>query len=136
MTTDMKQPGADWLQIVRSNGTSEFAKSFAPGVTLHASVIDKPLTGVDQLSAFFAATSKMYERLAFVAETIDGPLTVLEWEGLAAGIPVFGATLVRRDTHGRIASVQLFHSPLSVVRRFSADLAARLSDKLGREHSA
>ncbi len=136
MTIEMKQPGNDWLQIVRSNGTPEFAKSFAPDVTLQASVLNKPLAGVDQIGAFFAATSKMYERLAFVAETVDGPLTVLEWEGSTGGIPVFGATLVRRDTRGRIASVQLFHSPLSVVHQFSTDLAARLSDNLGREHFA
>ena len=128
------RPGAGWLRVVMQNGTPEFDAAFRPDAVLQASVLRKPLVGPRLIAAFFSATSRMYERIAFTAETAGTAATYLEWEGQAFGIPVAGTTIVRKDAAGLIAGIRLFHSPYGVVQPFSQELARRLAGTLGPDH--
>src|SRR6266849_2037827 len=142
ISTPSRLPGAEWREIAKKSGTKEFAAAFAPNPVLETSVLNGPCIGVDAIAAFFAATaSGMYDALSFTHETVDGRKTYLEWEGKAFGEDVGGATILTRDEAGLIVGVRLYHRPLQMVRRFSADLAKRLKGKidsslLGKEISA
>jgi hypothetical protein len=118
-------PGQDWIAVVGKNGTSEFATAFVAQPVLHA-----PCIGVQPIAAFFAVTSGMYDTLAFTHETKDGSKICLEWEGKVFGEDVAGTTILTRNDAGLIESVQLYHRPLHIVVRFSAELGRRLQGKL------
>jgi hypothetical protein len=123
-------PGQDWIAVVGKNGTSEFATAFVAQPVLHASVLNAPCIGVEPIAAFFAVTSGMYDRLAFTHETKDSSKICLEWEGKVFGEDVAGTTILTRNDAGLIESVQLYHRPLHIVVRFSAELGRRLQGKL------
>jgi hypothetical protein len=123
-------PGQDWIAVVGKNGTSEFATAFVAQPVLHASVLNAPCIGVEPIAAFFAVTSGMYDRLAFTHETKDGSKICLEWEGKVFGEDVAGTTILTSNDAGLIESVQLYHRPLHIVVRFSAELGRRLQGKL------
>jgi len=108
MTTDTNAPGTAWMQIVKKNGTSDFAASFTADARLQASALSKAVVGPTLIGAFFAATSKMYEHIEFTAETVDGVKTYLEWDGI-------------------------YQSPFDVVREFSSGLKERLEGTLGQD---
>ena len=128
---NQRAPGHDWIALVRTNGTAEFGKAFAPHPTLDASVLNGPCVGVQAIAAFFAATSGgMYETIAFTHETTSGMKTYLEWQGKAFGKQVSGTTILTRNTEGLIEHIQLYHSPLQVVVEFSRELAKRLQGKV------
>jgi hypothetical protein len=133
MTTDTNPPGTAWMQIVRKNGTSDFAAAFTADARLQASALSKAVVGPTLIGAFFAATSKMYEHVEFTAETVDGAKTYLEWDGIYAGKSVAGATLLTRNESGLINNIKLFQSPFSVVREFSSGLKDRLAGTLGQD---
>jgi hypothetical protein len=126
----MRGPGQDWLDIVRKNGSEGFSKAFAENVVLDASVMNGSCAGVDMVGAFFSATSGMYDRIAFTHETVDRLKTYLEWEGQAFGMDVAGSTILTRDGSGLIRSIRLYHRPLHLVVRFSAELGRRLNGKV------
>ncbi len=123
-------PGQDWIAIVRKSGTSEFATAFVAHSVLYASVLNAPCIGVERIGAFFAATGGMYDIIAFTRETKDGSKTFLEWEGNVFGEDVAGTTILTRDEAGLIESIQLYHRPLHIVVRFSAELRRRLQGRL------
>jgi hypothetical protein len=123
-------PGRDWIAVVRENGTNEFATAFVAQPLLYASVLNAPCIGVDRIAAFFAATSGMYDTIAFTHETKDGSKTCLEWAGKVFGEDVGGTTILTRDDAELIESVQLYHRPLHILVRFSAELRRRLQGKL------
>jgi len=125
-----RAPGQDWIVIVRKNGTHEFATAFVAQPMLYASVLSAPCIGVERIAAFFAATSGMYDTIAFTHATKDDSKTFLEWEGKVFGENVAGTTILTRDEAGLIESVQLYHRPLHIVVRFSAELRRRLQGKL------
>ena len=125
-----RAPGQDWIAVVRKNGTNEFATAFVAQPVLYASVLNAPCIGVGCIAAFFAATSGMYDTIAFTHETKDGSKTCLEWEGKVFGEDVGGTTILTRDDAGLIESVQLYHRPLHILVRFSAELGRRLQGKL------
>jgi hypothetical protein len=126
-----RQPGEDWIAIVRKNGMPEFADAFAANPVLHTSVMSGPCVGVEAIAAVFAATAGgMYDTLVFTHETVDGPKTYLEWEGNAFGKSVGGSTILTRNAAGLIQSVQIYHRPLPMVLRFSAELENRLKGKV------
>ena len=133
VSTSTRLPGAEWREIVKKNGTKEFAAAFEPNAVLETSVLNGPCAGVDAIAAFFAATAGgMYDTLAFTHETVDGPKTYLEWEGRAFGKDVGGTTILTRNEAGLIASVRLYHRPFTMVQRFSAELAKRLKGKINK----
>lgn len=129
--TAPRKPGEGWRAIVRKNGTPEFAAAFAPNPVLEASVMNGRLIGVEAIGSFFAAaTSGMYDSLAFTNETVDGVKTYLEWEGKASGRDVGGTTILTRNEAGLIESVRLYHRPLQILVLFSAEMAKRLQGKV------
>src|ERR1700730_13755614 len=66
----------------------------------------------------------------FTHETKGGSKTCLEWEGKVFGEDVGGTTILTRDDAELIESVQLYHRPLHILVRFSAELGRRLQGKL------
>ncbi len=87
-------------------------------------------SGLGRIAAFFAVTSAMYESIAFTHETKDSSKICLEWEGKVFGEDVGGTTILIRDDAELIESVQLYHRPLHILVRFSAELGRRLQGKL------
>jgi len=128
-----RRPGDDWITLVRKSGTPEFASAFAANPVLHTSVLAGPCVGVDAIATIIkASTGGMYDALTFTHETVDGPKTYLEWEGKAFGNSVAGGTILTRDASGLIQSIQIYHRPLPMVLRFSAELEDRLMGKVPR----
>jgi hypothetical protein len=126
-----RQPGEDWVAIVRKSGTPEFAAAFVANPVLHTSVLSRPCAGGEAgATGLAASTGSMYDTLVFTHETVEGPKTYLEWEGKAFGKSVGGATILTRNTAGLIQSVQIYHRPLPMVLQFSAALENRLKGKV------
>jgi hypothetical protein len=123
--------GSKWRAIVGKSGTSEFATAFTANPVLEASVLNRPVVGIDAIGEFFVATAHgMYDSLKFTTETTDGRKTYLEWEGSVFGKEVGGTTVLTRDATGLIESVRLYHRPLPIVLEFSKELARRLKGKI------
>jgi hypothetical protein len=93
---------------------------------LEASVVSRPIVGPVGLWAFFQATRAMYERLDFTHEIGTKARTCLEWEGVFAGKPVAGVTVITRDDRGAITSVRLHHRPLDQVVAFAETISRLL----------
>ena len=89
--------------------------------------MSRPIVGPIGLWAFFQATRKMYERIGFTHEIGTKARTCLEWEGVFAGKPVAGATIITRDDRGAITSVRLHHRPFDQVVAF-AEAISRFRD--------
>src|SRR5688572_29662014 len=119
MTTDTNPPGTAWMQIVKKNGTSDFAAAFTADARLQTSALSKAVVGPTLIGAFFAATSKMYEHVEFSAEAVAGAKTYLEWDAIFAGKPVAGATILTRNASGLINNIKLYQSAFPVVREAS-----------------
>ena len=125
-----RAPGQEWIAVLRKHGTNEFATAFVAQPVLYASVLNAPCIGIERIAAFFAGTSSMYDTIRFTHETTDSSKTCLEWEGKVFGEDVAGTTILTRDDAGLIESVQLYHRPLHIIVRFSAELRRRLQGKL------
>ena len=123
-------PGQDWTAVLRKNGTKEFATAFVAQPMLYASMLNAPCIGVERIAAFSAGTSAMYDTISFIHETTDSSKTCLEWGGKVFGEDVAGTTILTSNDAGLIESVQLYHRPLHIVVRFSAELRRRLQGKL------
>src|SRR5271170_6388882 len=119
-------PGEAWTEIVGRPTREEFSRAFASDVVLEASVLSRPIVGPAGLWAFFQATRAMYERVAFTHEIGTKARICLEWEGVFAGKPVAGATIITRGDHGAITSVRLHHRPLDQVIAFAEAISRRL----------
>jgi hypothetical protein len=119
-------PGEAWTEIVHRPTLEEFSRAFASDVVLEASVVSRPIVGPIGLWAFFQATRAMYERIGFTHEIGTKTRTCLEWEGVFAGKPVAGATIITRDHRGTITSVRLHHRPFDQVVAFAGAISRRL----------
>ena len=119
-------PGAAWTEIVSRPMLEEFSRAFASDVVLEASVLSRPIVGPMGLWGFFQATRAMYERIGFTHEIGTKARTCLEWEGVFAGKPVAGVTIVARDDHGLITSVRLHHRPFDQVVAFAETISRHL----------
>jgi hypothetical protein len=119
-------PGEAWAEVVHRPTLEEFSRAFAPDVVLQASVVRRPIVGPIGLWTFFQATREMYERIGFTHEIGTKARTCLEWEGVFAGKPVAGATIITRDDRGAITSVLLHHRPFDQVVAFAEAISQRL----------
>jgi pimeloyl-ACP methyl ester carboxylesterase len=122
-------PGEAWAEIVRRPTLEEFSRAFAPDVVLGGSVVSRPIVGPAGLWAFFQATRAMYERIGFTHEFGTKARTCLEWEGVFAGKPVAGTTIITRDDREAITSVGLYHRPLDQVVAFAEAISRHLASK-------
>ena len=119
-------PGAAWTEIVSRPTLEEFSRAFASDVVLEASVLTCPIVGPAGLWAFFQATRTMYERIGFTHEIGTKARTCLEWEGVFAGKPVAGVTILTLDDGGSITSVRLHHRPFDQVVAFAETISRHL----------
>ena len=119
-------PGEAWNEIVRRPTLEEFSRAFASDVVLAGSVVSRPIVGPAGVWAFFQATREMYERLGFTHEVGTNARACLEWEGVFAGKPVAGATILTWDDRGAITSVGIYHRPFDQVVAFAEAISRRL----------
>jgi hypothetical protein len=118
--------GEAWNEIVRRPTLEEFSLAFASDVVLEASVVSRPIVGPTGLWGYFQASRAMYERIGFTHEIGTTARMCLEWEGVFAGKPVAGATIITRDERGAITSVRLYHRPLDQVVAFAEAMSRHL----------
>jgi hypothetical protein len=119
-------PGEEWTEIVRRPTLEEFSRAFASDVVLEASIVSRPIVGPTGLWAFFQTTRAIYERIGFTHEIGTKARMCLEWEGVFAGKPMAGATIITRDDRGAITSVRLYHRPLDQVVAFAETISRHL----------
>jgi hypothetical protein len=122
-------PGEAWTEIVRRPTLEEFSRAFASDVVLEASIASRPIVGPTGLWAFFQSTRAMYERIGFTHEIGTKARMCLEWEGVFAGRPVAGATIITRSDRGAITSVRLYHRPFDQVVAFAETISRHLGPR-------
>jgi len=105
----------EWRAFVRKNGTPEFAAGFIADVSLDTAVMNGSLRGVDLVGAFFAATTKMYDRLEFTHETVAGGRPISNGRVRLSAPTSRGTTIVTRNEDGLIESIRLYHRPFRAV---------------------
>ena len=125
-TAQPSYPGEAWTEIVRRPTLEEFSCAFASDVVLEASVLSRPIVGPIGLWGFFQATRAMYDRIGFTHEIGTKARMCLEWEGVFAGKPVAGATIIARDDREAITSVRLHHRPFDQVVAFAETISRHL----------
>lgn len=124
-----------WTAAFAQKSTDAFGQAFTDGVVLEASVLNRPVTGREQVSQVMAAASGMYESLAFTQESSQGRRTYLEWEVTAfGGTQMQGVTILTKDEQERIVRVAIHHRPLGPALRFSAALRRRLAGRIDAAH--
>ncbi len=124
-----------WTRAFEAKSSSAFADAFAADIVLEASVLARPVVGVDQVKTVMGAASRIYEALAFTNEATHGPRSYLEWEAQAfGGEHLYGITILTRDEEGRIVRAAIHHRPLGAALRFSAELGRRLRGQLDASH--
>lgn len=124
-----------WTAAFAQKSTDAFGQAFTEGVVLEASVLNRPVTGREQVSQVMAAASGMYESLAFTQESSQGRRTYLEWEVTAfGGTQMQGVTILTKDEQERIVRVAIHHRPLGPALRFSAALRRRLAGRIDAAH--
>ncbi|MGU7769093.1 alpha/beta fold hydrolase [Burkholderia sp. MR1-5-21] len=116
-----------WTRAFEQKSAESFADAFAPDVVLEASVLAKPVAGIEQVKIVMSTASKIYEALAFTHEAREGLRNYLEWEVQAfGGEQMRGITVLTKNAEGRIVHIAIHHRPLGGALKFSAELARRL----------
>ncbi len=120
-----------WTSAFEAKSSSAFADAFAADIVLEASVLARPVAGVEQVKTVMGAASKIYEALVFTNEATRGPRSYLEWEARAfGGERLYGITILTKDEQGMIVRAAIHHRPLGAALRFSAELGRRLQGQL------
>ncbi len=120
-----------WTRAFEAKSSSAFADAFAADIVLEASVLARPVVGVEQVKTVMGTASKIYETLAFTSEATIGQRSYLEWEAQAfGGERLYGVTVLTKDEQGRIVRAAIHHRPLGAALRFSAELGHRLQGQL------
>ena len=84
-----------------------FEQAFAKDVVLEASVLVRPIEGIDQVKTVIAAACGIYEALTFTQETTYGPRTYLEWKAEALGnIEFLGVTVLTKNDEGKVTRIR------------------------------
>lgn len=116
------QPGEEWQEILSRPSLHGFAIAFTPEPILEALVAPRPIVGVRPIRDFFAVARSLYAEIRFSSEIRRAAVACLEWEGVFAGGPVSGATILSFDDHGKIERIRLYHYPFAQLAVFSAAL--------------
>jgi pimeloyl-ACP methyl ester carboxylesterase len=120
-----------WTRAFEHKSADAFADAFAPNVVLEASVLAKPVVGVDQVKTVMTAASKIYEALSFRHEAHNDMRDYLEWEVQAfGGEQMRGITVLTKNAEGKIVHVAIHHRPLGGALKFSAELGRVLQGQI------
>jgi pimeloyl-ACP methyl ester carboxylesterase len=120
-----------WTRAFEHKSADAFADAFAPNVVLEASVLAKPVAGVDQVKTVMSAASKIYEALSFTHQAHNDMRDYLEWEVQAfGGEQMRGVTVLTKNAEGKIVHVAIHHRPLGGALKFSAELGRVLQGQV------
>jgi len=120
-----------WTRAFEHKSADAFADAFDPNVVLEASVLAKPVVGIDQVKTVMSAASKIYEALSFTHEAHNDPRNYLEWEVQAfGGEQMRGITVLTKNADGKIVHVAIHHRPLGGALKFSAELSRVLQGQV------
>lgn len=112
-----------WTRAFADKSADSFAAAFDSQVVLDATVLARPVEGIDQVKIVMAAASKIYEKLEFTQEAVNGRRTYLEWDAQAlGGVSMRGITILTKNDAGKIIQVAIHHRPLGSALRFSTAL--------------
>jgi pimeloyl-ACP methyl ester carboxylesterase len=112
-----------WTRAFEHKSADAFADAFDANVVFEASVLAKPVVGIDQVKTVMSAASKIYEALSFTHEAHNAPRDYLEWEVQAfGGEQMRGITVLTKNAQGKIVHVAIHHRPLGGALKFSAEL--------------
>lgn len=124
-----------WTRAFEQKSAKSFADAFAPGMTLEASVLTRPVVGAEQVKAVMAAASAIYESLSFTHQATHGSRDYLEWEAQAfGGEKLYGITVLTRNDQGKVERAAIHHRPLGAALKFSAELGRRLQGRIDSSH--
>jgi pimeloyl-ACP methyl ester carboxylesterase len=113
-----------WTRAFERKSADTFADAFAPNVVLEASVLAKPVVGIEQVKTVMTAASKIYEALSFTHEAHNDMRDYLEWKVQAfGGEQMRGVTVLTKNAQGKIVHVAIHHRPLGGALKFSAELS-------------
>jgi NADPH:quinone reductase-like Zn-dependent oxidoreductase len=127
VTTAGVRPQA-WTEAFASKSAELFGAALADDVVLEASILRRPVEGLDEVMRVLATASGIYESLRFTHEASNGQRTYLEWDHTAlGGLELRGVTVLSKDDSGQIVHAAIHHRPLEAALRFSAELGKRLT---------
>lgn len=130
-TPDVPVAPQGWTRAFGHKSADAFADAFAPNVVLEASVLAKPIVGVDQVKTVMTAASRIYEALSFTHEAHNDMRDYLEWEVQAfGGEQMRGITVLTKNAQGKIVHVAIHHRPLGGALKFSAELGRVLQGQV------
>jgi hypothetical protein len=124
-----------WRGAFAHKSGPEFAAALALDVTLHATVLVRPVHGRDAVSTVLGAGSSIYAELEFTHQADDGNRTFLEWRAVTEeGDHLAGITVLVHDAEGRIVEAKIHHRPLLGALRFAAELKKRVGGRVDASH--
>ena len=125
-----------WTRAFEAKSSSAFADAFAADIVLEATILTRPVAGVDQVKTVMGTASQIYESVVFTSEASNGLRHYLEWEAQAfGGMRLYGITILTKNEDGQIVRAAIHHRPLGAALRFSAELGRRLQGRLDASRS-
>lgn len=121
-----------WETGFSEKNAETFAKGFADDIIIEATVLKKPVKGLNLASKVMWSASDTYESLEFTEHFSDGDYVCVQWEATAfGGKPLYGSTIIHTNSENKIDHVIIQHRPLDVMLEYSAEQNHRLNDEIG-----
>lgn len=121
-----------WETAFAEKNAETFSKGFAEDIVIEATVLKKPVEGMDLASQVMWSASATYESLEFTEHFSEGDYVCVQWEATAfGGKQLYGSTIIHTNEEEKIDHVIIQHRPLDVMLEYSAEQNNRLKDEIG-----
>lgn len=121
-----------WETAFEEKNAETFSKGFSDDIVIEATVLKKPVEGIDLASQVMWSASATYESLEFTEHFSEDDYVCVQWEATAfGGKELFGSTIIHTNDQDKIDRVIIQHRPLDVMLEYSAEQNNRLKDEIG-----
>jgi hypothetical protein len=122
------------LAIESGASKEEFAKLFAPDVTIQAPMLTKPITGAANVLDILNNAVKIASPIRYTLEVRDPKQTLLFWTGNAGGYALDAVTILVDDDDGLIRELRVLMRPWPIVTIFRNAMYKELSSSIPQEY--
>jgi len=123
------------FRVAIESGASkeEFAKLFAPDVTIYAPMLTKPISGATNVLNILNNAVKIASPIRYTLELRDPRQTLLFWTGNAGGYALEAVTILVDNEDGLIRELRVLMRPWPIATIFRNAMYKELSSSIPQE---
>jgi len=122
------------LAIESGASKEEFAKLFAPDVTIQAPMLTKPIMGAANVLGILSNAVKIASPIRYTLEVRDPRQTLLFWTGNAGGHILEAVTILVDNDDGLIRELRVLMRPWPIVTIFRNAMYKELSSSIPQDY--